>query len=284
MLLKKRGIAKELLELQALRGRMLFSPKMERQLSNAVSGQMGENHFDRLADNLLDCTVWLDDLVLVADGRLCQIDALCICGGTVYLFEVKNWAGHYDLRDGEFTDLAGCPLAQLKRSRKLLEALLRSFRITAKIEARLVFVGTEVSLYGLRREDHILLAHQLPGFFADMRGRANPWMRDADIQLGQRILACHVEHNPYRQVTDYRADSIAPGIMCPECRVKMMEYNLLRLVCRTCNFSEHKKDSLKRTIAELDTLFPPEKHRVQQIYLWCDRLLSKRMIHHYLKC
>ncbi|NLB99107.1 MAG: hypothetical protein GX788_05740 [Lactobacillales bacterium] len=45
MLLRERELAIELRILQALKGRLSFSPEMERQLWNSESGQMGERAF-----------------------------------------------------------------------------------------------------------------------------------------------------------------------------------------------------------------------------------------------
>ncbi|WP_373766038.1 hypothetical protein, partial [Jeotgalibaca porci] len=54
------------------------------------------------------------------------------------------------------------------------------------------------------------------------------------------------------------------------------------LICGDCGFNELKKNSLRRSITELDLLFPLEKQRVHQIYQWCDGLVSKRLIHKQL--
>ncbi|MGP6139909.1 nuclease-related domain-containing protein [Jeotgalibaca sp. A127] len=283
MLMKKREMAVELRVLRALQGRMVFSPRLERQLRNSESGQVGECSFDELGARIDDCAVRLNDLVLVVGGKLCQIDALYICDGVVYLFEVKNWMGAFDLMDGDFVGLSACPLAQLKRSRMLLEELLRSMRVSVRVESRLVFVGTGVSLYGLRRDDPVLLPHQVQGYLNELRIRSGGFLRDSDVRLGQRLANHHVVNNPYQQLAKYCVEDVAGGVLCGECRVRMVEYSFLRLTCPRCNIFEHKRNSLERTILELDTLFPPEKQRVHQIYLWCDKIFSKRMIHDYLK-
>ena len=93
MLLRERELAIELRILQALKGRLSFSPEMERQLWNSKSGQVGERAFDCIGAKYESHLVRVNDLVLSADGKLCQVDALYMCNGVLYLFEVKNWTG-----------------------------------------------------------------------------------------------------------------------------------------------------------------------------------------------
>lgn len=283
MLLKERKLATELQVLRALQGRVSFSPEMNRQLWNSDAGQTGENAFDQIGDNYEDFLVRLNDLVLSIDGKLCQVDAVYICGDVLYLFEIKNWSGVFRLENGEFLGGSACPLAQLNRSRKILERLLCSMRISAQVEARLVFVGADVCLYGLRPDDPVLLAHQLPKFFEDIRRRNGNFIQQSDVRFGKRLAACHVADNPYRKSPNYSNASVAVGIMCPHCRMRMSAENKKMLICPKCGFRERKKCGLKRSVSELDVLFPLEKQRVRQIYRWCDGVVSKRGIHRYLE-
>ncbi len=282
MLLRERELAIELRILQALKGRLLFSPEMERQLWNSESGQMGERAFDCIGAEYENDLVRMNDLVLSADGKLCQVDALYICDGVLYLFEVKNWSGAFRLNNGEFLGGSACPLAQLNRSRKILERVLWNLRISVPVEMRLVFMGPGVCLYGLRQEDPILMAHQLPKFFEGLRRQNRRFIQRSDIQLGERLVQCHVADNPYRKLPPYSSKTVASGIMCPNCRVAMRPYHAKNLICGDCGFNELKKNSLRRSITELDLLFPLEKQRVHQIYQWCDGLVSKRLIHKQL--
>lgn len=283
MLLKERKLAIELQMLQALQGRISFSPEMNRQLWNSDSGQAGESAFDCIGAAYEGCLVRLNDVVLSVDGKLCQVDALYICDGIFYLFEVKNWTGTFRLENGEFLDGSACPLAQLNRSRKILERLLWSLRISAQVEARLVFVGADVCLYGLRPEDPILMAHQLPKFFEEIRRRNGNFIQRSDVHLGERLASCHVADNPYRKLPRYSSENVAVGVMCPICRVGMGVENQKMLACPQCGFRELKKCSLKRSVSELNALFPREKQRANQIYRWCDGLVSKRGIHRYIE-
>lgn len=283
MLIKDRDLSIEMQVLRVLRGRISFSSQMDRQLWILNTGHVGELQFDALGKSVDDFVVRLNDLVLVVDGKLCQLDAIYICGGIIHLFEVKNWRGTFDLVEGNFTGVSACPLGQLKSSRLLLEEWLRLNRIKARVEARLVFIGAHISLYGLQRENPILLAHQIPGYLENMRQLSPGFVQNGDIQLGQQLVQCHVVDNPYRQKVTYHTAEVGTGLFCGECRNKMAVANARMLICKKCGIREFKKVGLQRAIRELDVLFPPEPQRVNQIYKWCDELISKRLIHQQLR-
>lgn len=283
MLIKERDTAIELQVLHALSGRMGFSPKMKRQLWNSRTGQDGEAAFDALGIGVDECTVRLNDLTLVVDGKICQLDAVYICDGVVYLFEIKNWNGSFDLVHGGFTGLASCPLMQLKRSQLLLEKWLQVMQFSVPVKAQLIFIGANVGLYGLRRDDPILLAHQIPGFLEDIRKRSGPFLRKSDVHLGQQLAESHVTDNPYRQLAEYCVADVTSGILCKKCRFKMIVCNARMLSCANCGAREFKKVGLHGAIRELDVLFPPQTQRVNQIYNWCNGMVSRSLIHKYLQ-
>ncbi|MGP6146437.1 nuclease-related domain-containing protein [Jeotgalibaca sp. A122] len=280
MLMKVREKPIELQKLEALRGRMAFTSEQERLYKSLLIGYRGECLNDGMADDMDEYVMRLHDLLLVSGGRTCQIDSLFISDGKVYLLEIKNWEGSFDIKDGDFIGLAACPLAQLKRSKLILENVVRSMGIELEVEARLVFMNPKIVVYGIQRDAPILFVHQIPEYYRDIcwRGGWSQW----DRRLAERLLKYHVAVNPYQKEVPYSRASVSSGMMCPDCRGKMMGFDLVKLYCSRCNFYELKKDGLVRAKAELDTLFGNSLYPQRDLYLWCEGLVSKRMIHTFI--
>lgn len=280
MIIKNRSKPDELLKLEALQGRVAFTYEQQRIQQSLATGLTGEFYFDALAQEIDDAVICLNDLLVISGGRTCQIDALFIANGTLYLFEIKNWEGSFAIENGDFVGLSACPLAQLKRTTLILVNLLRGLGIDVMVESRLIFMNPKITVYGIQRESPILFVHQLPHYFQEI-SKHGAWT-ERDHQVGNMLLNQHISHNPYRKEIAYSWESVSGGILCPHCRLKMRSHDLLKLSCCRCKFVELKKDGLKRTKDELDILFEKSLYPARDLHLWCEGLISKRMIQTFI--
>lgn len=86
---------KELEMLRFLSRRLELPLKNENQYLHLEKGYAGEQHFDRELQDLPDSCIILNDLLLENSNTHFQIDTLLIAGGTIFIFEVKNYEGDY---------------------------------------------------------------------------------------------------------------------------------------------------------------------------------------------
>lgn len=277
MLLKSREKSFELVQFEALRGRIVFSEEQERLYKYVTAGFMGECLCDEMAESVAERVIQLRDLLLASGGRTCQVDSLLVVAGKVYLLEIKNWEGSFEIVDGRFVGLSACPLAQLQRSKTILEHLLRRYGFHVEVEARLLFINPKISLYGLTRQEPVLLRHQVEPYFGSV-GEGSFWDQ-WDRKIGEFLLQQHVPENRFAKPVLYDPGTVQCGVMCAACRVRMRPYDLLRLECPTCGTKELKRECLGRTKAEFEALFANKPCSRHALHIWCDGLISRRMIY-----
>jgi predicted RNA-binding Zn-ribbon protein involved in translation (DUF1610 family) len=181
--------------------------------------------------------------------------------------------------DGRFVGLSACPLAQLQRSKTIVEHLLRRYGFRVEVEARLLFINPKISLYGLTRQEPVLLRHQVEPYFGSV-GEGCAWDQ-WDRKIGEFLFQQHVPENRFAKPVVYDPGTVQCGVMCAACRVRMRPYDLLRLECPTCGTKELKRDCLGRTHAEMTVLFDEPVYPKYALYKWCDETISRRMIYDF---
>lgn len=281
MLIKKREKPPELLRFEALRGRMAFSAGQQREYLNLSLGYAGECLHDQIAESMASHVIQLNDLLLESGGRTCQIDTLFICAGKVFILEIKNWQGSFEIMDDTFAELSACPLAQLKRSKQIVTHLLQGMGVRAEIEERLIFMNPNMTVYGLERNMPLLFAHQLPEYYQNVC-RLGRWTA-ADKHLAEKLLQQHMSVNRFTKEVAYSHTTVTNGVMCPACREKMQAFNLVALCCAQCGQRVRKKVCLIQAKAELDILFAESEYPLHDLYEWCDGLISKRTIFDFFR-
>ncbi|WP_318279654.1 nuclease-related domain-containing protein [Lentibacillus cibarius] len=151
MLYKSRTKPVELKQLSSLDTRMTLPSKDKQHFINLSRGYEGEVLFDSLTEKLTCDCLLLNDLLLKANNSLFQIDSLLISSRKIHLFEVKNFEGDYNYETNRFVKLPQYeitnPLHQLSRSESLLRQLLLKDNINLPIEASLIFINPEFTLY-----------------------------------------------------------------------------------------------------------------------------------------
>ena len=148
---KSRTESAELLILRSLNTRMNLSDKDKQHYFNLKKGYEGEVIFDSLTEKLqCECLI-LNDLLLKLNNTTFQIDTLIIFSETIYFFEVKNYEGDYYYESDRLykkpkSEIIN-PLNQLSRSESLLRQLLHNLGFNIPIDASVVFINPEFTLY-----------------------------------------------------------------------------------------------------------------------------------------
>src|SRR5699024_2056304 len=134
--------SKELIIFQCLQGRKTFSKTEEHQHYKLLKGYEGEKQFS----NLLKEQLHHNNLQLNNHRTVFQLDTLLIFNQTVYLYEVKNYQGEFQLEK----DYLHCyttgknyrnPQHQLKRSELMLTDLLSNMDMHFQVKSYLIFIN-----------------------------------------------------------------------------------------------------------------------------------------------
>ena len=169
MLCKARTESIELQILRSLNSRMGLSDKEKQHYFNLKKGYEGELMFDALTEKLqCDCLI-LNDLLLKMNQTIFQIDTIIIFPETIYLFEVKNFEGDFYYEEDRLykkpkSEISN-PLIQLSRSESLFRRLLHHYGFNIAIDASVVFINSEFTLYQTPLNQPLIFPTQLNRYF-----------------------------------------------------------------------------------------------------------------------
>jgi hypothetical protein len=145
-----------------------LSTKEKQYYINLEKGYEGEKKFEKLLENQLRDFLILSDLLLEKNNTVFQIDSTLIFQKKIHLFEVKNYEGDFYIEKDIWYSRSGTeinnPLEQLKRSESLFRRLLQDLRLTLPVEAHLIFINPEFTLYQAPMNLPIILPTQLNHF------------------------------------------------------------------------------------------------------------------------
>ncbi|UOE55468.1 nuclease-related domain-containing protein [Cytobacillus oceanisediminis] len=289
MLIRKRPVPEELLFFRFLNTRMELSEKQKHHYSNLEKGYTGEVKFDLLAEQLKEERLIINDLFLEVNNSYFQIDTLIISQGMIHLLEVKNYQGDWYLEaDKLYTVNTGReyknPVDQLKRSTALFRQLLQTLKQNYPVEASVIFINPEFTLYQAPMDQPIILPTQVNRFFNDLNNTPSK-LNDGHRKLAQNLLSLHQTENPFTftGLPDYHYDQLLKGMYCETCTSILLFEKNSRLVCERCGGHEKIEQAILRSVKEFKLLFPQRKITTQSIYEWRSAALSRKTFCRVLK-
>jgi hypothetical protein len=180
--------------LRILNKRMKLSEDDHWYYLNQEKGFRGEIQFDRLTEKLKrDCYI-LNDLQLESSTSSFQLDSTLIFQETCSLFDVKNYEGEY-IYDAEYFKTIGGrdiqnPLDQLKRSKLLLNNLFQSLGSKLTIEAYVIFINPQFTLYQTPPDLPIILPTQLDAFIRKLDQKPSR-LNQSHKNLADKLISLH---------------------------------------------------------------------------------------------
>jgi hypothetical protein len=191
MLLKARTESNELLTMRYLNTRMELTEKERFHHLNLEKGYEGEVKFDLMAESLQEEIYIINDLLLEVNYSYFQIDSLIISQGVIHLLDIKNFEGDYYLEQDKFYSVKTDrehknPLDQLKRSGTLLRQLLQNLKQNYLVEAHVIFINPEFTLYQAPMDQPIILPSQVNRFLRDLN-KIPSKLNDGHNKLSSKI-------------------------------------------------------------------------------------------------
>lgn len=224
MLLKKRYESDELMTMRYLNKRMELTEKEKFYYQNLEKGFAGEVKFDLLIEGLQDFQeerLILNDLLFEVNNSYFQIDSLIISQGVIHLLDVKNYEGDYYLESGNLYSVTTGreyknPVDQLKRSATLFRQLLQTLKLNHLVEASVVFINPEFTLYHASKDQPIILPTQVNRFLKELI-RTPSTLNERHKKTAQKLISLHQTKNPFVTLPTYKYEQLQKGIFCNNC-------------------------------------------------------------------
>lgn len=267
-----------------LKNRFELSSEQMQTYDNLYKGFQGEMKFYHLMKREFynrHCVV-LYDLLLEINQSLFQIDCLPIFQQQIYLLEIKNYEGEFVLKDEGFYTVSGNrqirnPFQQLERSKILLKQFLRKNGVSISVQSYVVFVNNKFVLYEALVTLPIIFPAQLVKFIHKLNKISYPLL-EKQHRLAECFIENHISQSPYERIPEFNFEQLKKGVICHKCGGFLSKKNRYKFACSHCKDVESISSGIMRSIIEFNTLFPEEKITTGTIYVWCERIVSRRRI------
>jgi len=288
MLLKGRSESTELLTNRYLHVRMELPEKELFHYLNLEKGFEGEIKFDLLAESILQEERFvINDLLLEVNSSYFQIDTLIISQGMIHLIDIKNFQGDFYLESDKLYSAATkreCknPIDQLKRSATLFRQLLQNLKVHYLVEASVLFINPEFTLYQAPLDQPIIFPTQVNRFLTNLNKTPSK-LNEGHNKLAQKLLTLHQPEHPFAKRPTYHYDQLQKGIYCKTCKSFLISIKNNNIMCKKCGALEKIELAILRNAKEFILLFPNQKITTQNIYRWCNVDLHQRTVSRVLK-
>ncbi|MFC6464012.1 nuclease-related domain-containing protein [Marinilactibacillus sp. GCM10026970] len=271
-----------------LNARTTLRESDRRLLWNLEKGYTGEEQFDTLlAKHLTSDALILNDLLLKNSGSTFQIDTLVISGGTIHLYEIKNYSGDYILTNEGLSTVSGKiirnPTIQLARTKQNLTNLIRETHFKHKIQAHVVFVHPTFTLYNASTTDSFIFPTQIETHLIKINDQLK-MSSQKDRQLAEILVDGQETQNQHEQTTpEYPYEQLEKGVVCPHCNTLSLSSGLRMKSCLTCGHKVPLESAILESVRQYQVLFPEGKVTTNQIDDWCGKQTSTKSIRKVLE-
>ncbi|GAB3049841.1 hypothetical protein GCM10027286_11140 [Virgibacillus ainsalahensis] len=241
--------------------------------------------FDSLTEKLqCECYI-LNDLLLSINNTTFQIDSLIIKSDKVYLYEIKNYEGDYYYESDKLFKLPQAeiinPLHQLSRSESLLRQLFRRLGFNPQIDASVVFINPDFTLYQAPLDKPFILPNQLNNYFKK-ENITHSKLSGQHKLLADKLISLHTAESPFSQLPPYNYQALRKGITCIRCNSFSIFVEGRKCICEECGNEEIVANAVTRSVKEFRLLFPDQKITTNVIHEWCQVVPSKTRIRRIL--
>ena len=274
----------KLLLLQELHGRVNLSKQDYDVLMRYLSGLDGERKFLEVVGDIAH-VIMLWDIYLEAYSA--QFDFLIIDEDYVFHFDVKNYSGVYEYKDGLFKSANGRVnkrlMLQLTGSEEGLKQFLMTHGFNKKVVSRIVFMNESFQLYG-DVDKYILFYYDLERII-DYLKRCDG-IHDDMLALSDVLIQHHGDDSKFINIDDYEIDHVRAGVRCPKCRHVGMsrdeKRHKYRCICGHTITNKEAVDIIFRML-ELFGVKKIRKRDLNQHLCMPDRTLKRILKHYYYK-
>ena len=196
--------------------------------------------------------VWLDYY-----GKF-EVDCMLVTRKQIYLFEVKNYTGHYVFRNSQCScngqKIGHNAINQAQKSYISFQNFLRQNQFNVPITGALIFTGIdcEVTVNDEVDDLKIVTRNQLRNFIWQIRNNERNYTRErVDTDHLIQILENYEINNPFlpEPISDETESLLQKGIKCSQCNSFEVDTSKSYISCR-CGMHEPRENAIVRTICE----------------------------------
>ena len=171
----------------------------------------------------------------------------------------------------------------MKRSESLLRQFFQSHGFhNILIEAMVVFINPEFTLYQAPLNEPIIFPTQLPRYLKKLDMTPSK-LNGTHKKLADKLFLLHIDESPHTTLPQYNYQQQQKGITCEVCHSFLISVKGNKCVCDQCKHEEEVESAVLRSVVEFKLLFPDRKVTTNEIYEWCRVIGSKKRINRILR-
>jgi hypothetical protein len=163
-----------------------------------------------------------------------------------------------------------------------LRQLLQKYRYNYPIDAFLVFINPQFTLFQPSPNPQIILPTQVNSFIKKLYKTPSK-LSDKHHKLADLLVSLHKTENPYMRLPKYDYDTVEKGITCGSCHSFDVTVFRTKIACKDCGCQELVEVAVLRNVEELRILFPDIRITTNLVFEWCKVIDSTKMIRRILK-
>ena len=230
----------------------------------------------------------LHDTWIQTNGKS-QIDIIVATLTHIYVFEIKNYAGHYTYaKQQQYIDhkpINGNLFTAYRRALSKMSELLAQIHYTGGLQAKVVFINPDhiVTVDDEHCQD-VLVRQQFVDFIRQMcRNEAtSPRANLSPIEFRQVVLKHFIGTHPYPPKSNSHAEvmRLERGFRCACCDQigSCLTVSRYKVGCNSCGHEESKSIAVLRAICEYSVLRIGEDLRARDIHEFLDGKVSQTYI------
>ncbi|WP_161878202.1 nuclease-related domain-containing protein [Alkalibacterium sp. MB6] len=277
--------------LQILNKRMNLLDRHKKDLYKLEKGLEGELHFDALIkENLKSDSLIVNDLLINYNDTTIQIDSLIITNNAIYLYEVKNYKGTYQLINEQFITLHGDeipdPTLQLKKSSQVIRRFLKDAHSHLPLVTHIVFVHPNFHLYNDQVTSPFIYANQIEDHVNTLNRSTNQ-LSHHRYNLANRLLEHVIVEAPYqKKLPPFQLETVKKGVSCKHCETLLTWENQRNNYCDDCKQVTSIEEAILHAVKQYRLLFSESQLTTNRINHWCGetfhlQTIRKVMMKHF---
>lgn len=150
----------------------------------------------------------------------------------------------------------------------LLTQLLRAHRFNLPIDAKIVFIHPEFTLFDAPMNTSMILPTQLPHHLRMLNDLPSR-LKSIHKRIADKLLELHIHDSPFKRVPRYSYEELQKGVRCGGCGKISLSIIKKYYVCSNCSHKGLTEEAILDSINELLILFPDKKITTSLVGDWC---------------
>lgn len=215
-----------------------------------------------------------------------ECDLVLITAKQIYIFEIKNYDGHFEFRNSQCSlngnKIGANPISQAQKAAILLQNLIDSAHLDIEVKSALIFTGehSHVDIHSNVADMDILMRHQLRDYiFAILEIEKHIDKPKIDMNKIMRLFNKFATADPivHKSPSNELLDSLTIGIRCGHCGSNKVTIRNAYVSCK-CGFFEPQERSFVRTVCEYGVLYDCDFYVTSDIHRFLNGVFSTKTV------